>query len=158
MGGGVVPMHICIFCDFKTHKKYNLDMHKRSKHKNIIQPQIQYQQPVQMQQQIQGGHFISFLFSEVEVFFFLFRDKIFFFFGVKFFSSFCRDFRTRCQDFLFGTSGSWDSFGWPPHMSDGGPKPLNPTTYNPYPFDAYKQGQIRLWFMEILQVIFSIKN
>ena len=41
---------------FITHKKYNLDMHKRRKHKDIIQPQIQYQQPVQMQQQVQGGH------------------------------------------------------------------------------------------------------
>ena len=29
-------------------------MHKRRKHKDIIQPQIQYQEAVQMQQQVQG--------------------------------------------------------------------------------------------------------
>ena len=51
----IIPKkYICIFCDFKTHKKYNLDMHKRRKHKDIIQPLIQYPQPVQMQQQVQG--------------------------------------------------------------------------------------------------------
>ena len=38
------------------HVKKNLDMHKRNKHKDIIQPRIQYQQPVQMKQQVQGGH------------------------------------------------------------------------------------------------------
>ena len=24
--------HICSFCDFKTHKKYNLDLHVKNKH------------------------------------------------------------------------------------------------------------------------------
>ena len=26
--------HICSFCDFKTHKKYNLDLHMKNKHGN----------------------------------------------------------------------------------------------------------------------------
>ena len=28
--------HICSFCDFKTHKKYNLDLHMKNKHGNTI--------------------------------------------------------------------------------------------------------------------------
>ena len=52
--------HVCPFCDFRTHKKYNLDVHKINKHRNEIlglehdliqnprQPHVAYQEPVQV--------------------------------------------------------------------------------------------------------------
>jgi hypothetical protein len=56
----VYKKHVCPFCEFRTHKKYNLDMHKRNKHKNEIldvhshrydgQAQVVYQQPIQQHQ------------------------------------------------------------------------------------------------------------
>ena len=65
----VYKKHVCPFCNFRTHKKYNLDIHKRNKHKDKILDQghtskqdfphgqvtnnLQYQQP---EEQVQGGH------------------------------------------------------------------------------------------------------
>jgi hypothetical protein len=71
----VCKKHVCPFCNFRTHKKYNLDTHKRNKHKdkildqghtskhdfphgqvsNNLQAQVQYQQ-LWNEEQVQGGH------------------------------------------------------------------------------------------------------
>ena len=49
--------HICPFCDFRTHRKYNLDMHKSNKHRNEIlhhPPKVEvekYPLPIQIDEQ-----------------------------------------------------------------------------------------------------------
>ena len=45
----LLKKHVCPFCDFRTHKKYNLDVHKTNKHgnKNLDQDQDLIQSPSQ---------------------------------------------------------------------------------------------------------------
>ena len=43
--------HVCPFCDFRTHKKYNLEVHKTNKHQNSNQLHRPWDQIIQTQRQ-----------------------------------------------------------------------------------------------------------
>ena len=60
-------LHTCEYCPYKSIHAWVVRRHVVIKHankaptKDIIEPHIQYQQPVQMQQQVQGGqdHYVQ---------------------------------------------------------------------------------------------------